>query len=166
MAYFVKGGTWRWPVSSMASSTWLGSMPASYSRSTSSRRARRKILQQLAEEQLFKVTAKTSSYFPPKTTKLKLDVWGNVSSEVSSCCFKLDIFITAIVSWHIKLMGLLLVGGRMNAIFSVHFCLNCRFSLSTFLLAVNLEHAIFVQSRLLQLAKCQYANCSKNESES
>ena len=36
--------------SSIKSSTWLGSMPASYSRSTSSRRARRKVLQQLAEE--------------------------------------------------------------------------------------------------------------------
>ena len=46
----VKGGTRRWPVSSITSSTWLGSMSASYSRNTSSRRARRKVLQQLAEE--------------------------------------------------------------------------------------------------------------------
>ena len=40
-------GQWR---SSIKSSTWQGSMPASYSRSTSSRRAQRKVLQQLAEE--------------------------------------------------------------------------------------------------------------------
>ena len=39
-------------------------------------------------------------------------------------------------------MGLLLVGGRRNAIFSVHCSSNCRFSLSTFLLALDLEHAI------------------------
>ena len=49
--YSFRGGTedgqWR---SSITSSTWLGSMPASYSRSTSSRRAWRKVLQQLAEE--------------------------------------------------------------------------------------------------------------------
>ena len=48
--YSVKGGTRRWPVSSMISSTWLGSMPASYSRSISSRIARRKVPQQLAEK--------------------------------------------------------------------------------------------------------------------
>ena len=40
-------GQWR---SSITSSTWLGSMPASYSRSTSSRRAWKNILQKLAEE--------------------------------------------------------------------------------------------------------------------
>ena len=73
---------------------------------------------------------------------LTSEFWGNVSS-------KLEIFITAIVSWHIKHMGLVLVGGRMNANFSVHSSLNCRFSLSTFLLAANLEHAIFMQSRHL-----------------
>ena len=41
----------------------------------------------------------------------------------------MEIFITAVVSWHIKHMGLVLVGGRMNAnisvqsswIFTVHF---------------------------------------------
>ena len=97
---------------------------------------------------------------------LTCEFWGNVSLKwlcfVSLCHFKLEIFITAIVSWHIKHMGLILVGERMNAHFSVHSSLNCQFSLSTFLLAVNLEHAIFVQSRLLQPAKCQYANCSKN----
>ena len=49
-AYSVKGCTRRWPVSSITSSTWLGSMSASYSRSSSSRRAWRKVLQQLAEE--------------------------------------------------------------------------------------------------------------------
>ena len=47
----VKGGMadgrWR---SSVTSSTWLGSMPTSYSRSTSSKRARRKVLRQLTEE--------------------------------------------------------------------------------------------------------------------
>ena len=58
-----------------------------------------------------------------------------------------------IVSWHIKHM--VLAGGGMNANVSVHFSLNCQFSLSTFLLAVNL---------LLQPAKCQHATCSKNES--
>ena len=50
-AYSFKGGMedgwWR---SSITSSTWLGSMPTSYSRSTSSRRGWRKFLQQLAEE--------------------------------------------------------------------------------------------------------------------
>ena len=50
-AYSVKGGTedvqW-W--SSITSSTWVGSMSTSFSRSSSSRRARRKVLQQLAEE--------------------------------------------------------------------------------------------------------------------
>ena len=50
-AHSVKGSTedgqWR---SSITSSTWLGSMPTSYSRSTSSRRAQRKVLQQLSEE--------------------------------------------------------------------------------------------------------------------
>ena len=49
-AYSVKGCTQRWPVSSITSSTCLGSMPASYSRSTGSRKPRRKVLQQLAEE--------------------------------------------------------------------------------------------------------------------
>ena len=63
-------------------------------------------------------------------------------------------------------MGLVPVGEGMNAHLSLHSSLNCRFSLSAFLLAVNLEHAIFVQSRLLQPAKCQYATCSKNKSES
>ena len=38
----------------------------------------------------------------------------------------------------------------MNANVSVHSSLNCRFSLYTFLLAVNLEQAVFVQSRLQQ----------------
>ena len=50
-AYSVKGGTqdgqWR---SSLTSSTCLGTMSASHSRSTSSRRARRKVLQQPIEE--------------------------------------------------------------------------------------------------------------------
>ena len=41
-----EGGQW-W--SAITFSTWLGSMPASYSRSTSSRRAWRKVLQQLIE---------------------------------------------------------------------------------------------------------------------
>ena len=51
------------------------------------------------------------------------------------------------VSRHIKHRGLVLLGGKINANFSFYFSLNCQFSLSTFLLAVNLEHAIFVQSR-------------------
>ena len=47
-AYSVRG---RWPVAVFYNILDLaGSMPASYSRSTSSRRARRKVLQQLAEE--------------------------------------------------------------------------------------------------------------------
>ena len=49
MPYSIKGCTRRWPVA-VSSSTWLGSMPASYSRSSSSRRARRKVLQHLTEE--------------------------------------------------------------------------------------------------------------------
>ena len=60
-------------------------------------------------------------------------------------------------------MGLVLVGGRMNANFSIHSSLNYWFSMSTIFLAVNFEHAIFMQSRLLQPAKSQYVNCSKKE---
>ena len=48
-------------------------------------------------------------------------------------------------------MGLVLVGGRMNANFSVHSSSICQFSPSTFLWAVNFEHAIFVKSRLPQI---------------
>ena len=77
------------------------------------------------------------------------EFWRNLFSEflgfVLWCCFKLEIFITAIVSRHIKHMSLVLVGVH----FSVHFSLNCWFSLSIFLVAVNLEHAI------LQSAKCK-----------
>ena len=58
-------------------------------------------------------------------------------------------------------------GWRQNECkFFSPFLLNCQFSLSTFLLVVKLEHAIFMQSWPLKQAKCHYANCSKDNSES
>ena len=44
--------------------------------------------------------------------------------------------------------------------------MNCRFSLSTFLLAVNLERAIFVQSSSYSRQNVTMCTAPKNESES
>ena len=44
----------------------------------------------------------------------------------------------------------------MIANFSVHSSSNCRFSLSIFLLAVNVEHAVFVQPTAGKMSLCEH----------
>ena len=59
-------------------------------------------------------------------------------------------------------MGLVLVGRKKMQIVIPYFIELLIFTVH-FLLTFYLEHVIF---NLLQLAKCEYMNCSENESES
>lgn len=87
--------------------------------------------------------------------------WVRCSPKIIWLCQEMFKFwLTSLCQWKCSICDLIGLDQR------VYSSLNCRFSQSTFLLAVNLEHAIFMQSWFLQPAKCQYVNGSKNQSES